>query len=136
MAINFPTWVTDDSSIPAQYLVGAKKLLYTMAACEYSRRLLNAMTHWRRVADGETRPDEPDTLSQEEMDILAANAPYTGPGYDFGRSLSDAPSRTEVDAWTEADWQPRQDEVQATRAAARRRLENFDLSWVDWDGVI
>ena len=135
MAMNFPGWVTDSTPIPAQYLVPAKKALYIWAACEKSRRLICAMGHWYRNASGNLLPGDSPTLSQEERDLLTAYAPYTGTGYDFGHSPTDAPTLAEVKAWQLNTWEPRDFEIQATKAAARERVENFDLSWVDWDGL-
>ena len=117
MAINFPTWVTNQTAIPAAYLVPAKKLLYTLAACEYSRRLHNAGWKWIR---GES-------LTADEQAILQAEFPALWPT---------PPTETQFRNYLENQWEPRQNEAHGTLAASRQRIENFDLSWVDWDSLI
>lgn len=116
--MNFPGWVTDATQVPSQYVVAAKKFLYVVAACEYARRLHNAGWKWFRG-----KP-----LDAIDEDALADAFPTLFPG--------DPPSESQLRAYLENIWEPRQNAVQAARAEARMRLENFDLTWVDWEGLI
>jgi len=116
MAINFPTWVTDATAIPPAYLVPAKKFLYIIAACEYARQLHNAGWKWFK---GEQ-------LDAVEVTLLTEAFP----------SYPTRPTEAQLRGYLETVWRPRQNDVQAARAQARQAIENFDLTWVNWNGLL
>jgi hypothetical protein len=117
MAINFPAWVTNATAVPAAYLVPAKKFLYAIAACEYARRLHNAGWKWVK---GEA-------LDATEQMLLAAAFPTLWPT---------PPTEAQLRTYLANVWEPRHNAAQETRALMRNALENFDLSWVNWNGLI
>ena len=117
MSINYPTWVTDDTPIPAGYLIRCKKLLYAIAACEYARLLHNAGWKWFR---GET-------LTPQEESMLAAQFPGQWP---------DPPTQLQLESYLENVWEPRQNAAQATRAQMRTNVTPGQIGFVDWDGLV
>ena len=117
MAIDFPAWVTNETEIPVAYRVPAKKVLYTFAAAEYARQLHNAGWKWHR---GEA-------LTSGEEVMLADAFPGLWPT---------PPTEAQLRSYLANVWEPRQREIQSTRAAIRTATAHFDLTWIDWGGII
>ncbi|MCK4374120.1 MAG: hypothetical protein KAX19_02290 [Candidatus Brocadiae bacterium] len=117
MSINYPSWVTDDTPIPAGYLIRCKKLLYTIAACEYARLLHNAGWKWFR---GEA-------LTPQEEAMLAEEFPGQWP---------DPPTQAQMENYLENVWEPRQNAAQSTRAQLRMQLTPAQIDFVDWGGLV
>lgn len=117
MSINYPSWVTDDSPIPAGYLVKVKKFLYARAGQEYVRRLYKAGLDWVKG-----RP-----LAPEQEAMLAKHFPGQWP---------DPPTMEQFMAYKKDVWEPRQDALVDVIAGMRQAVEGLELAWVDYDGLV
>jgi hypothetical protein len=113
-----PSWIADGKPVAPEYLAAAKEALHILAACEYARRLHNAVWKWHRRA----------ALDAGEEQLLAGAFPRRWPGSPL--------SEAEVKKYLKDVWEPRQNAVQAARAEMRQRPEVINLDWVDWDGLI
>ena len=131
MPINWPTWVTDGTPIPAQYLVPAKRAVFILAAAEKLRLLHQAIGHWYRVSSGNLNPDDAPAVTALEQQRIAEYAPYIGAGYDFARNLGDAPTYAEFQAWHVGWYSPKSDRVQDIIALGRSNLADYDIDWVN-----
>jgi len=116
MAIQWPTWVEDNTAIPAGFLVRAKRFIYIFAAIEKLRLLHNA--GWKWVKGGELTPGEVALIAQEF------------PGQE------EPPTEQQFKNWIETWWDPRQDEAQAFRAQARKAVTVEQVDLVDLQGLI
>lgn len=135
MAINFPTWVTDGTPIPAPFLTPAKKVLYRYAACEYALRLHNAGYKWQRGAT-DTVPDPltGEVLSSLEIDMLIDAFPSLWAGYP--PTWPTPPTEEQVNDYVAGPWSDRNNAACEARRLMRRAAENIDLTWVDWQGMV
>lgn len=115
--MNFPAWVLDDTAIPVNALVAAKKIVYTFAACEKLRLLHNAA--WKWVRGGE--------LSSGDEIVLRE----VFPNYPDG-----CPSEHELRGVMETWWEPRQHAAQTQRALLRGRMTAEHLSFVDLQRLV
>lgn len=115
--MNFPGWVTDDTQIPTEFLVRAKKLIYTFVAIEKLRILHNAGWKWCR---GEA-------LTPVEEALLAEAFPGLWPT---------PPTEEQVRNWIETYWEPRHHELQGVRCVHRRAVNQSEFSYVDLDDII
>ncbi len=128
MSINFPTWVTDSTPVPASALVGAKKLIYTFAAVEKLRRLHNAAWMWQRGTQvGDIDPVAGEEFTQEAADLLAQQFPGQWPT---------PPTEPQVKNYIESTWKPRHIAAQNQRLIVRRAITPAQLAFVDIDGLL
>ena len=109
MAINWPTWVTDETPIPANVLVPAKKLAWLFVAIEKLRLLHNGVFKWAR---SEALTSAEEACVAEEF--APGNWPLTYP--------TDTPTVGQAAAWIEEHWMPRSQELQAQRTQMRRAI--------------
>jgi len=115
--INFPDWVTNDTEIPAGFLVRAKKLIYTFIAVEKLRVLHNAGWKWYRG----------DPLDADEEALLQDAFPGLWPT---------PPTEPQLRNYIETTWKPRHDAAQATRTVYRHAITPTEFSYVNLDNLV
>ena len=123
MAINWPTWVTDETPIPANVLVPAKKLAWLFVAIEKLRLLHNGVFKWAR---SEALTSAEEACVAEEF--APGNWPLTYP--------TDTPTMTQARTWIEANWEPRQNETQAMRTKLRLAIPEDWFSYVELRNIL
>ena len=109
MAINWPTWITNDVAVPANVLVPAKKLVWLFVAIEKLRLLHNGTFKWAR---SEALSSAEETCVAEEF--AEGNWPLTYP--------DDTPTVEQARTWIEDNWTPRHQETQEMRTTLRRAI--------------
>lgn len=123
MAINWPTWVTDDTAIPANVLVPAKKLAWLFVAIEKLRLLHNGVFKWAR---SEALSSAEEACVAEEF--APGNWPLTYP--------TDRPTVEQARTWIETNWRPRQDETQGMRSTLRLGIPEDWFSYVELRSIL
>lgn len=134
MAVNWPNWVTDDSSVPAVIRVPCKKAIWLYVACEKLRMLHNGVWKWARGAST-TEPDPVtgEVISEAEDSVLAeefaeGNWPLEYP--------ADTPTPAQAASWLDTYWRPRQTEVQEARGNLRRDVPIGWFAYVDLRNIL
>ena len=123
MAINWPTWITNDVAVPANVLVPAKKLVWLFVAIEKLRLLHNGVFKWARS----------EALSSAEAACVAeefaeGNWPLTYP--------DDTPTVEQARTWIEDNWTPRHQETQEMRTTLRRAIPEGWFSYVELRNIL
>jgi hypothetical protein len=133
--MNFPAWIGDDAvDVALAYKTPSKKMLYILAAREYGRLLISAAYKWVRGATDTV----PDPLSGEVLtptDIVLLVDAFPAQWSDYP-PVPSAPAESVAKNYQDTQWQPRMDEIHDAVRQARHAAENFDLTWVDWQGII
>jgi len=122
MAINWPTWVTDETAIPANVLVQSKKWIWLTVAIEKMRNLHNGIRAWVRE---ETLTAEQESAVAEEF--APGNWPLVYP--------TNTPTATQARDWVDAYWEPRSTELQTMKANMRMAIPLGWYPYVDLHNV-